>query len=376
MRRRRSSSAWCAPTAAWSRARARCGRRPPERYVTWDHADDGSLLLRARLPAEEGALVLAALEAGVERAAARALPRTSPRRTRRAAEALGRCERAFPRRRAWRAARTFPRRRAARRGSERRADALRADGRHAAGERAAARAAAIATRWSCTSTPPRCADREDGRRELADGTPLARRDGAPARLRRRDRAADRARRTAAERRPQDAQRPAGAAPRAREPRPRLPLPRLHQPSHRRRAPHRALGQRRRDEPREPRAALPPPSPAAARGRLQRRPRQASDFVFRRPDGRRDPAVPRSRAAAAARCGTATVGAAAIDPEATVTLRSRRSLRPRAQRRRAAARSRRPRRPVSSATSADATNVSPSAPSSSPCPRARRRGSAG
>jgi Domain of unknown function (DUF222)/HNH endonuclease len=35
--------------------------------VSWDHAEDGSLLLRARLPAEEGALVLAALEAGVER---------------------------------------------------------------------------------------------------------------------------------------------------------------------------------------------------------------------------------------------------------------------------------------------------------------------
>jgi len=39
----------------------------PERYVTWDHADDGSLLLHARLPAEEGAIVLAALQAGVER---------------------------------------------------------------------------------------------------------------------------------------------------------------------------------------------------------------------------------------------------------------------------------------------------------------------
>ena len=39
----------------------------PDRYVTWDHADDGSLLLRARLPAEEGAVVLAALQAAVER---------------------------------------------------------------------------------------------------------------------------------------------------------------------------------------------------------------------------------------------------------------------------------------------------------------------
>jgi Domain of unknown function (DUF222)/HNH endonuclease len=40
------------------------GAGPAERYVRCDHDDDGSLLLRARLPAEEGALVLAALEAG------------------------------------------------------------------------------------------------------------------------------------------------------------------------------------------------------------------------------------------------------------------------------------------------------------------------
>jgi hypothetical protein len=39
----------------------------PSRYVTWEHDDDGSLLLRACLPAEEGAVVLAALEAAVER---------------------------------------------------------------------------------------------------------------------------------------------------------------------------------------------------------------------------------------------------------------------------------------------------------------------
>src|SRR5918994_4504380 len=49
-------------------ARARAGEGGgPERWVRWDHADDGSLLLRARLPAEEGAVVLAALQAGVER---------------------------------------------------------------------------------------------------------------------------------------------------------------------------------------------------------------------------------------------------------------------------------------------------------------------
>ena len=51
-----------------ARARVAAGGGP-DRYVTWDHADDGSLLLRARLPAEEGAVVLAALQAAVERGA-------------------------------------------------------------------------------------------------------------------------------------------------------------------------------------------------------------------------------------------------------------------------------------------------------------------
>ena len=43
-------------------------RAEPERWVTWSHDSDGSLLLRARLPAEEGALVVAALEAAREAA--------------------------------------------------------------------------------------------------------------------------------------------------------------------------------------------------------------------------------------------------------------------------------------------------------------------
>src|SRR5215213_3323818 len=53
-------------------ARARAGAdggAGPERWVAWSHADDGSLLLHARLPAEEGAVVLAALEAASERGA-------------------------------------------------------------------------------------------------------------------------------------------------------------------------------------------------------------------------------------------------------------------------------------------------------------------
>ena len=42
---------------------------PPERWIALDHADDGSVLIRGRLPAEEGALVLAALEAARDRLA-------------------------------------------------------------------------------------------------------------------------------------------------------------------------------------------------------------------------------------------------------------------------------------------------------------------
>ena len=42
---------------------------PPDRYLSWREDDDGALLLRARLPAEEGALVLAALRAAEERLA-------------------------------------------------------------------------------------------------------------------------------------------------------------------------------------------------------------------------------------------------------------------------------------------------------------------
>jgi Domain of unknown function (DUF222) len=47
---------------------ARGGR--PERWVSYSRADDGSLLLYGRLPAEEGALVIAALDAAREQAAA------------------------------------------------------------------------------------------------------------------------------------------------------------------------------------------------------------------------------------------------------------------------------------------------------------------
>ncbi len=49
--------------------RAAAGGRP-ERWVYIEHDDDGALLLQARLPAEEGALVLAALDAAREELAA------------------------------------------------------------------------------------------------------------------------------------------------------------------------------------------------------------------------------------------------------------------------------------------------------------------
>ena len=45
-------------------AQARGGR--PERWLAWSYDDDGSLLLRGRLPGEEGALVVAAIEAGMD----------------------------------------------------------------------------------------------------------------------------------------------------------------------------------------------------------------------------------------------------------------------------------------------------------------------
>jgi hypothetical protein len=50
--------------------------RTPRRFVTWEHDDDGSLLLHARLPAEEGEIVLAALNAGIDHL--RAAPTTLP----------------------------------------------------------------------------------------------------------------------------------------------------------------------------------------------------------------------------------------------------------------------------------------------------------
>jgi hypothetical protein len=51
----------------------------PERWFDWSYDDDGSLLLRGRLPAEEGGLVIAALEAARESRLARGGPQDATR---------------------------------------------------------------------------------------------------------------------------------------------------------------------------------------------------------------------------------------------------------------------------------------------------------
>ena len=52
----------------------------PERWIAFDHADDGSLLIRGRLPAEEGALLMAALEAAQDWLAGQDVPAGTRRR--------------------------------------------------------------------------------------------------------------------------------------------------------------------------------------------------------------------------------------------------------------------------------------------------------
>ena len=115
----------------------------------------GSLLLRARIPAEEGALVVAALEAGREAVCERAdVPAGTPRADGHALEDVP--------------AETPS-------GGELLADSLllMADTMLAHGP--ASRPAATAIRWWCTSmrTPSRGSPDAAGRCELADGEPLA-----------------------------------------------------------------------------------------------------------------------------------------------------------------------------------------------------------
>ena len=200
----------------------------PERWVHVAHDDDGALLLNARLPAEEGALILAALDAARDQLAAADVPAETP----------------------------VPA------GPEARADALLAlADAYVAGSRGAR---AGGDRYQVVvHIDTDVLTGGEGRCELDHGPPLAvpvaRRlacDASVVRLSERDG-------TPLDVGPQDAQHPSGAAPCARRARRRLPLPRLHESSLRRRPPHRALGGRGSHRPRQPRPALPPPPPPAA-----------------------------------------------------------------------------------------------------------------
>ena len=129
----------------------------PERWVRWSEDDDGSLLIQARVPAEDGAIVLKALEAAVDRletggepaAGGEALPRKRLCRSRtfpRKRPPLPALARRAARRRAAAARRQLPRTRAGgsrgrslpgraarrRRDARRRRRSGRARGRHAA----------------------------------------------------------------------------------------------------------------------------------------------------------------------------------------------------------------------------------------------------
>ena len=237
-------------------------RSEPERWVAWSHDADGSLLLRARLPAEEGALVVAALEAAREAAwervePERALPRKRPRREDASAEAPVDSE-------------TLPRKR--RRRAVRRSRTRSCSWPTRCSPPALPRApAATGTRWWCTSMPPcwRATPGAAGCCELADGTPLApetarrlacdasivaltERGGRTLDVGRKTRSIPPALRRALAARDRGCRFPGCDRARVRRP------------------PHPSLGARRRHEPRQPGAPVPPPPRARPRGRLHGR----------------------------------------------------------------------------------------------------------
>ena len=142
---------------ARSRAAADGG---PERYVTWDHADDGSLLLHARLPAEEGAIVLAALQAGVDVGGAASAEARADRFRGSAGRARFRgSARVEPASAEAPALTPLPRKR---RGSASGGPTRSSSWPTRCWRAKPAGAAATATRSSCTSTPRRCAMRHGG----------------------------------------------------------------------------------------------------------------------------------------------------------------------------------------------------------------------
>ncbi len=130
MRPRRSSSAACVRFAA--RSRSPRAKPPPDTFFAWDWEDDGTLSVRGRLAADEGALLIEAMHHGHHlRPRRQALPRLDgPSQVPRASETPTRSRRS-PR----------PRSR-------------RAPGRPAA---------AIATRSCCTSTLPGAASSKRAR---------------------------------------------------------------------------------------------------------------------------------------------------------------------------------------------------------------------
>jgi hypothetical protein len=137
----------------------------------------------------------------------------------------------------------------------------------------------------------------DGRSELQERPRHLPGDGAPVGLRRRAGGPGRARWAAVQRRAQAAYGAAGASAAARGARrPELLLSRLRAPPAPAGAPPPTLGARRRDEPREPRAALLPAPPARARGRLHGRGRPRRRASLPQPPRSRLPNTPVQTAA--------------------------------------------------------------------------------
>jgi hypothetical protein len=183
------------------------------RSVTYSYTEDGSLILRARLPAVAGAVLIKALDAALE-----SLPEN-------AISAKGVAERPIPY-------------------ESRRADAL----------------AAVAESFLAHSdTPSTSADRYQVIVHVDAQTLQERAAGRCEPAARARESAGRAARCRA----QDAQHPTEYPPRAQQPRRRLSLPRLHPPTLRRRASHRALGRGRRNEARQSRDPVPSASPLGA-----------------------------------------------------------------------------------------------------------------
>jgi hypothetical protein len=267
--------------------------RPERRYVRLERDNDGSLLIQARLPAEEGAVVAAALEAGRD-----ALRESRSSRSLRAggAESQGQAEADDPGQAdsggasamgdgdagSVSAETTHTGDNSRENGGDRdgppspatppptvlvsNADALLLMADTFLSSCPAARAGGDGYQVVVHVDAAALVDDEDGSCQLEEGTPLhpetARRlacDASVVRILERDR------------RPLSGGRKSRSVPpalrRPTESRPRLPLPWLHPAAIPARPPHRPLGEGRANRPVEPHPALLAPSPAPPRGRL-------------------------------------------------------------------------------------------------------------